>query len=173
MRLSLIATGIALSHVATLGMAQSQAEENLMRTTLGALNLRSFETGIEYCGYVGFTASGALAVSPPAAGDDSSCLPDAPSNLELPVASYHTHANFSTEYSGEVPSADDMEGDEEEGVDGWVATPGGRLWYIDTDRMETVQVCGLGCLPQDPDFIEGDDGVIKEFYTYDDLVQRF
>jgi len=76
------------------------------------------------------------------------------------------------QYSSETPSGTDMEGDEEEGIDGWGSTPGGRLWYIDTTDMVTFQICGIGCMPQDPNFIEGDDGFIADQYTYDELVER-
>lgn len=155
-----------------LAAAQSVDEEALMRATLDELNIRSFAEGIEFCGYVGFTADGELAVSPATAGDESSCLADDPTNLDLIVASYHTHGDFSTEYSSETPSGTDMEGDEEEGIDGWVSTPGGRLWYIDTTDMVTFQVCGIGCLAQDPEFVAGDDGFIAEEYSYDALVER-
>ncbi|WP_368186782.1 DUF4329 domain-containing protein [Aestuariibius sp. HNIBRBA575] len=169
----LMPLGLALSCVATTVAAQSQEEEALIRQTFAEINPLSFEKGIEYCGYVGFTASGELAVSPPTAGATSSCLADDPTNLEITTASYHTHGNFSTEYSSETPSGADMEGDEEEGIDGWVATPGGRLWYVDTTDMETYQVCGIGCLPKDPNFVEGDDGTIEQSYSYDALVARF
>jgi hypothetical protein len=64
-----------------------------------------------------------------------------------------------------------MEGDEEEGIDGWVATPGGRLWHIDTEDMVTYQVCGIGCLPSDPRFVRGDMGQIDQSYRYRDLVR--
>ena len=153
-------------------MAQPIDEEALIRATLNEVNVMSFAEGIEFCGYVGFTADGELAVSPPTRGDESSCLSDDPTNLELITASYHTHGDFSTEYSSETPSGTDMEGDEEEGIDGWVSTPGGRLWYIDTVDMVTYQICGIGCLAQDPNFIAGDDGFIAEAYTYDELVER-
>ena len=153
-------------------LAQPLDEEALIRQTLSELNVLSFRDGIEYCGYVGFTEDGTLAVSEPTAGDESSCLSDDPVNLDVITASYHTHGDFSTEYSSETPSGADMEGDEEEGIDGWVSTPGGRLWYIDTTDMVTFQVCGIGCLAQDPNFIEGDDGFIAEEYTYDELVER-
>ncbi|SLN26362.1 DUF4329 domain-containing protein [Pseudooctadecabacter jejudonensis] len=155
-----------------MALAQPADEEALMRATLTELNLQSFETGTEYCGYVGFNDAGELIASPPTAGDESSCLSDDPTEIAVITASYHTHGDFSTEYSSETPSGADMEGDEEEGIDGWVATPGGRLWYIDTTDMVTFQICGIGCLAQDPDFIEGDDGFIAEEYTYDELVER-
>lgn len=166
-----IALYCALSS-ASVALAQSSEEEALMRQVLSQLNLLSFKQGVEFCGYVGFDAQGNLAASEPTRGDQSSCLPDDPAKLDVVVASYHTHGDFSTEYSSETPSGDDMDSDEEEGVDGWVATPGGRLWYIDTEDMVTFQICGLGCLPQDPDFIEGDDGIIAEFYSYDDLIEH-
>ena len=44
-------------------------------------------------------------------------------------------------------------------------TPGGRLWYIDSRAMIAVQLCGRGCLPQDPNFHAGDDGEIAKRYT--------
>jgi hypothetical protein len=53
-----------------------------------------------------------------------------------------------------------MEGDADEGIDGYVATPGGRLWYIDTVDMVASQLCGIGCLPRDPKFVAGQNGEI-------------
>ena len=64
-----------------------------------------------------------------------------------------------------------MEGDEAEGIDGWVATPGGRLWYVDSSDMVTSQICGIGCLPMDPDFIPGDMGFVAQSYRYEQLVR--
>lgn len=152
--------------------AQAQsAEETLIRETYAWLNLMSFEEGVEFCGYVGVDYDGNIAISPPTRGDVDSCLADEPENLEYLTASYHTHGNFSTEYSSETPSGTDMEGDEEEGIDGWVATPGGRLWYIDTTDMVTFQVCGIGCLPKDPNFVAGNMGHIEQSYDYYDLVE--
>lgn len=161
---------LALMVLPNVILAQSVDEEALMRATFADLNPLSIQENVEYCGYLGFTGDGELAVSAPTRGDTSSCLADEPMNLELIVASYHTHAGFSPDYSSELPSGTDMEGDEAEGIDGWVATPGGRLWYIDSVDMETWQICGVGCLPSDPNFIAGDLGVIERSYAYDDLV---
>lgn len=153
-----------------LAVSQSADEEALMREVYEELNPRSIAENIEHCGYVGYTAEGDLAISPPTPGDESSCLSDDPDNLDVVIASYHTHGGYSYDYDSEIPSGTDMETDEEEGIDGWVATPGGRLWYIDTTDMETWQVCGIGCLPSDPDFVPGDSGVIEQSYTYEELV---
>ncbi len=154
------------------GLCQSIDEEALMRSVFAELNPMSFDENVEYCGYVGFTSDGELAVSPATRGDEGSCLSDEPENLELLVASYHTHGGYSPDYSSELPSGSDMEGDEDEGIDGWVATPGGRLWYIDTTDMVTFQICGIGCLPSDPAFIAGESGFIEQSYSYDDLVVK-
>jgi len=156
----------------TLGEAQSIDEETLMRATFAGLNPISISDGVEFCGYVGFASDGELTVSAPTRGTADSCLPEEPVVLDLITASYHTHGDFSVEYSSETPSGTDMEADEAEGIDGWVATPGGRLWYIDTTDMITYQVCGIGCLPKDTNFVEGDDGFIADQYTYDELIIR-
>lgn len=164
-RIALIA---AFAPVAT--FAQSIDEEALMRATFADLNPQSIAENVEYCGYLGFTVDGELAVSTPTRGDEGSCLSDDPANLDLIIASYHTHGAHSPDYSSELPSGTDMEGDEDEGIDGWVATPGGRLWHIDTTDMITRQICGIGCIPADPDFVIGGSGIIAQSYGYDDLV---
>ena len=151
-------------------LGQSIDDEALIRSVFADLNPTSIEQNVEFCGYIGFTADGELAYSQPTRGDEGSCLSDDPTNLELITASYHTHGGFFPDYSNELPSGTDMEGDEDEGIDGWVATPGGRLWYIDTTDMVTFQICGIGCLPSDPEFIAGDSGIIEQSYSYDDLV---
>ena len=66
-------------------------------------------------------------------------------------------------------SPEDYESDEDEGVDGWVATTGGRLWFIDTNDMIASQICGIGCLDQDPKFARGAQGSIEVSYTYREL----
>lgn len=154
----------------TLASAQSTDEEALMRAVFEDLNPISIAENVEYCGYLGFTGDGALAVSTAARGDEGSCLADDPANLQLIVASYHTHGGYSPDYSSEMPSGSDMEGDEAEGIDGWVATPGGRIWYIDTTDMITRQICGIGCTASDPEFVAGHSGIIAQSYSYDDLV---
>jgi len=60
----------------------------------------------------------------------------------------------------------------EDGVDGYVATPGGRLWFIDGQSGRARQICGLGCLTQDPDFKPEIYGPIKQSYTLGEIEQR-
>ena len=150
--------------------AQDTAEVTLVKGIFATLQPVSISENVEYCGYVGFDASGALAFSQPTRGDEGSCGPEDPVNLDVITASYHTHGGHSHDYYNEVPSGEDMEGDEEEGIDGYVATPGGRLWYIDSSDMIASQLCGIGCVPADPLFRTGENGLIKQSYTYDDLI---
>lgn len=151
--------------------AQSAAEDALIRQVFARLQPVSFRENVEYCGYVGLDHDGRLVASPATRGDEGSCLFEEPTEIAVITASYHTHGAYSPDYYNEVPSGDDMEGDEEEGIDGWVATPGGRLWYIDTEDMIARQVCGIGCLSADPGFVAGDMGHIELSYSYADLVR--
>ncbi|MGI3185958.1 DUF4329 domain-containing protein [Nioella aestuarii] len=151
--------------------AQSAAEEALIRQVFAQIQPISFRENVEYCGYVGLDDDGQLVASRATRGDEGSCLSDDPANIAVITASYHTHGAYSPDYYNEVPSGDDMEGDEEEGIDGWVATPGGRLWYIDTEDMITRQICGIGCLASDPRFVAGDMGHIEQSYSYSELVR--
>lgn len=162
---------LALIVVPCAGFAQGASEVALVKAMFAKLQPVSIEKNREYCGYVGFDADGRMRASKPARGDTDSCMPDDPELIEVITASYHTHGAYSPDYYNEVPSGDDMESDEAEGIDGWVATPGGRLWYIDTDTMTASQYCGIGCLPSDPKFVPGDMGKIAPSYSYDDLVR--
>ena len=164
--------------IATLGgigcasMAQAQARDEVafVKALFARVQPLSIASDREYCGYIGLDDDGNLAASAPRKGRQDTCRPNDPDELSVVLASYHTHGAYSEEFYNEVPSGDDMEGDEAEGIDGWVATPGGRLWYIDSEDMVTSQICGLGCLPADPDFVAGDMGDIAPSYSYDDLV---
>ena len=150
--------------------AQQTAEITLISSIFEELQPVSFTQNVKYCGYVGFNTDGQLIASKPTRGDEGSCLADDPRYIEVITASYHTNGGHSLDYFNEVPSSEDMEGDADEGIDGYVATPRGRLWYIDSVDMIASQLCGIECLPSDPAFIEGADGIIAQSYSYDDLV---
>ena len=150
--------------------AQSAEEIAIAKATLGALQGPSFDNNREYCGYFAYDENEDLVATPATTGGQDSCLYEGPEDGFVMVLSYHTHGRFDTEYAAEVPSVSDIEADEGEGIDGFVATPGGRLWYVDTTDMIVRQICGLGCLPQDPRFIEGDAGPVENSYTYQELL---
>ncbi|QXT40220.1 DUF4329 domain-containing protein [Gymnodinialimonas ceratoperidinii] len=162
-----------LAAIAGAACAQDAAELAAARGALLQLQARSFAENVEYCGYVGRLPDGRLTATEVTRGDSWGCLSRANESrfVEI-VASFHTHAGFDRGADSEVPSTNDMRGDIEERVNGYVATPGGRLWYIDYRRAEARQVCGLGCMGQDPGFVPGDAGPIAASYTYRQLQDR-
>jgi hypothetical protein len=134
------------------------AERGYAAALLAELQLLSFAGNREYCGYIGLDAAGRLASTPPVAGTEASCsLPRVPAGLTL-LASFHTHGTYSPRYASEWPTTQDVETDASDSIDGYISTPGGRLWYVDTDTMTVRDLCGRGCLPQDPNYVADDDG---------------
>jgi hypothetical protein len=149
----------------------SVEEIALARKVLGTLQVRSALENVEYCGYIGIDAAGDFVASEPEPGGPVWCEPVWPEALEV-VASDHTHAAYDPGAWSELPSGQDMESDEEMGIDGYVSTPGGRLWYIDSSEMVASQLCGIGCLPQAPGFVPAPEDDIRASYAYEDLVQK-
>jgi len=148
--------------------AQDPQEVAVARTILTQLQMLSFDKRREYCGFIGYDAQARLVASDPVPGTQATCSAPFPTDLAI-VASYHTHGDFDLGYFNEVPSDIDVESDRELLINGYVSTPGGRLWYVD-GRAEIVrQICGLGCLPVAPGFRKGINGHIAEQYTFDAL----
>jgi len=148
------------------------AERAFATAILTDLQRRSFAENREYCGYLGRDAAGAFVTTRHAAGDEASCyLPAIPQGMVV-LASYHTHGTYSPLYASEYPTTDDMETDRIDDIDGYIATPGGRLWYVDSDTMTVRQLCGVGCLPQDPRYRPDEAGEIRSAYTYRELQAR-
>lgn len=165
--------GIAFAIGASPVTADSKAEIALMKRVFAEIQPLSFERNREYCGYIGYDEDGKLVASEARRGRKSSCRPRDPVNIEVIIASYHTHGAYNNDEGSEVPSVEDMEGDQSEGIDGYVATPGGRMWYVDSEDMVISQICGVGCLDQDPDFVPYGDVGIETSYTYDELITWF
>lgn len=165
-----IALTLAALLAASSVQGQSTEEIDLATAALSALQGPSFDQDREFCGYFAYDVDGALVATPATTGERDTCLYDGPEDGYVMVLSYHTHGRFSTDFAAEIPSVSDIEADEAEGIDGFVATPGGRLWYVDTTDMIVRQICGIGCLPVDPRFIEGDAGPVAQSYTYQELL---
>jgi Domain of unknown function (DUF4329) len=159
---------VAAQEAATLTI--SSAEIALVRSHLGRAQKQSFRSNREYCGYLGRTSSGRLVVTRLVPGYRDVCTPPLPQRGVTRVASIHTHGAYDRDVPAEFPTTLDIESDATEGVNGYIATPGGRLWYVDSRARVVHQLCGPGCLPQDPDFHPGDDGDIRELYRYRDLL---
>ncbi|MFV0512956.1 MAG: DUF4329 domain-containing protein [Jhaorihella sp.] len=147
------------------------AEVAAIKERIAPLQLLSFATQLEYCGYLGQLPDGTLGFSEIQRGSHHGCTPvRVPPQLRL-VASLHTHGSYSARAPAEFPTVLDMDSDRKEGVNGYISTPGGRLWYIDSRARVAVQLCGPGCLPQDAHFHAGDDGAIAERYSYGELLR--
>ena len=148
----------------------SGAELAFVSAILTDLQLRSFAENREFCGYVGLDRMGALMQTAPITGTEASCpLPHVPVGMTL-LASYHTHGTYSPYYASEWPTTQDITTDASDDIDGYISTPGGRLWHVDTDTMVVAQVCGRGCLPQDPAYIAADDGPVQASMSYAQLI---
>jgi hypothetical protein len=115
------------------------------------LQPRSIREGIEYCGLFGVDGKGNLAAILAQPGNADSChLGEAPAGFEV-LASWHTHGAYDRDADTEAPSWGDLESDIEEGIDGYIATPGGRLWFNDAVARRSFLICGVGCVIADPD----------------------
>jgi hypothetical protein len=150
-------------------LAQDSSEIRFVTGIFSQIQPASFAENREYCGYIGLDDNDRWVATPIVRGKRDECTPEWPNDFG-PIASLHTHAGFDREAFSEVPSVTDIESDEDEGVDGWLATPGGRLWFIDTTDMVVSQICGIGCIDQDPKFTEGAQGMVEISYTYKELL---
>lgn len=136
---------------------------------LRQMQLHSYATGNETCGYVGRDAQGQMMASPINVGREASCLlPRTPAGMRV-AASIHTHGTYSPAYASEFPTVQDMTTDARDGINGYISTPGGRLWYVNTATMTVYQLCGRACLPQDPNYRPEDDGPVRPILTIADL----
>ncbi len=151
----------------------SQAEIDFAADTLGALQAASFAQDREFCGLIGLTADGAFAATSARRGRQASCLPPADAPGLTIIASYHTHGGYQPEYETEVPSYDDLRTDIEDGIDGYVSTPGGRLWFVDARAKEVRLICGPACLAVDPRFVEDPSLPLRTRYSLQALAQDF
>lgn len=163
---------LALLLFASAASAQTDEEIAFMTDLLNEVQALSFQHNAEYCGYLGYNRLGVLVATPPLRGEEATCfLPNWPYKLDV-IASYHSHGTYSPEYDSEVPSVQDMQTDQAEGIDGYVSTPGGRMWYVETDTMVTRQLCNAGCLMQDPNFVPEPMGRIRQSYTLRALMKH-
>jgi hypothetical protein len=145
---------------------QTHAEIKFAKSVLDALQAQSFELNREFCGYIGVNDAGAFVASIPTRGRKGSCRADEP-DVEMDVlASYHTHGGYSDDHDSEVPSLDDLRADVQEGVDGYISTPGGRIWFNDVKQQVSRQLCGVKCVLADTDFQEDYD--VPSVMTLDD-----
>lgn len=162
---------VLTAFTAPINAQSTTSEAEFAKAVLNQLQALSFAKNREYCGYLVRTPAGVLKATAAKKGRISSCLAKEPPKDYLIVASFHTHGAFDFDVPAEFPSVLDVEADEAEGIDGYVSTPGGRVWYVDGADLIVSQICGLGCVAQDPNFEAGLDGHIELSYTLDELYE--
>lgn len=158
--------------VAPLNAPSGAVVDTFARTFLNDLNVRSIREGREHCGYIFIDPQGRLQATPPRAGTFASCDMVAPRVGQGIIASYHTHGSYGRDYDNEVPSVIDLMSDFDYGIDGYVSTPGGRVWLVDFQTQTTRQVCGLRCVTSDGNFVPQGEASIRQSYSLPSLKQR-
>lgn len=166
LRLALLLAGLFAAQAAR---AQGEDELAFARAFLDRLQIRSIVENREFCGYFGRDEAGRLRATKPRRGKSASCQTGTPPPAWQVFANYHTHAGFDRDSYDEVPSPQDLRGDIDSTTDGYVSTPGGRLWFSDYRAAEVRQVCGAGCLAQDPAFRPGKLMKVARRYSLADL----
>jgi len=155
------------------GGYEKYAEEHAFAAdVLRDLNSHSVFVDLEFCGFI-YRANGELRATSPEKGEAASCLPILPQgNVEV-FASYHTHAAFDPASFNEYPSVQDMEGDFSRFENGYISTPGGRLWFVDNQKRRARQLCGYRCMPFDPHYRESPAKPALEQVTIETLNRIF
>lgn len=154
--------------------ADDAAVRSAARTILTSLQEVSVRNNREYCGVILRRADGSLVSSNAFGGSATRCqVREIPVEGEV-VASYHTHGAYLPDYDNEVPSVLDLQVEMEWGIDGYVATPGGRFWHVDGRNGVVNLICGPGCLPRDARYADQvrEFGKIRQSYTMDQLILR-
>lgn len=139
---------------------------------LNKAQTQSFQDGVEYCGIIGYDEDGNLAATTPKRGQKNGCRPEDDMSLVQVIASYHTHGSYSSYADTETPSLSDLETDFAEKIDGYIATPGGRLWVNLYEEKLSIMLCGVGCLKKDPNFKGCPAFAPEESYSIQKLVER-
>lgn len=139
------------------------------RVFMDRLQAASFDSNREFCGLFARDAEGYVIATKPVMGDHYRCQPPNVPDSVTPFASYHTHGAFDPEIDSEVPSSFDLVADREEGLVGYISTPGGRLWRSAGGNARLL--CGPGCIAADPDY-QTAFAPVKRSYTADELRRR-
>ena len=167
--------GLAASAGNALSQSRSAVTDPVDRFVLLVLDeaqALSVRDNVEYCGVIGYDAQDKLSFTGPFKGERDSCDPGGdPAGFQT-FASYHTHGGYTEDADTEAPSVGDLVADFSEGIDGYVATPSGRVWFNSLDYEVTYQLCGRGCLVADPKFKPCAAFLPANEYTLEGLIER-
>ena len=141
---------------------------------LDSIQAQSIAEQREFCGFFYRALDGAIRATPPVKGTFAMCRMPFPGLWfwQKHVASYHTHGAYGEFYDNEVPSVTDLNSDIRLGFNGYISTPGGRVWRVNHEERSTQQLCGLGCVTTDPGFVPRNESGVLPFYTIDQLKLR-
>jgi len=162
---------LAFTFATSSANAQSLSN-NYLADFFGPIQERSIANKREYCGYFGLNEDGELIATKPKRGREDSCMANVSDDIVEIIASYHTHGAFDYDADAETPSSADLEADIDEEVDGYIATPGGRIWKNDADREKAILLCGRNCTVSDPDYDNQAFPPVSGSYTLDGLYDR-
>ncbi len=153
-------------------LAQERVPLSFLKNFFNQLQPTSIAQNTEYCGYFGWDENDNIVATPPARGDTDSCLAnEPPADVEV-FASYHTHAGYAFDADSELPSLNDLEADIDEELDGYLATPGGRIWYNNIDNETASMLCGRNCTVSDPNYDQGGFPPVNSRYSLSQLGER-
>lgn len=151
----------------------SQGEmDAFAKAFLDSIQADSIAERREFCGFFFRTETGELRATPPRRGTFAACSMPAPPRGSGVFASYHTHGAYGERYDNEVPSITDLQSDFQLGINGYVSTPGGRVWRVNLDTRDTEQVCGLKCVTSDPGFVPRNESSVRDRYSILQLALR-
>ena len=139
---------------------------------LDSIQAESIAARREFCGYFYRDPEGQLRATEPRVGTFATCNMPAPNRFLEVFASYHTHGAYGERYDNEVPSITDIQSDVQLGLDGFISTPGGRVWRVNHLTKDTVQLCGLGCVTRDPDFVPNNEAAVLVRFSLIQLSER-
>lgn len=158
--------------VSSLPAPQQTAVDTFAKNFLDSIQAQSIADRREYCGYFFRDPAGQVKATPPRRGTFATCSMPAPRRGDGIFASYHTHGAYGRQYDNEVPSTTDLLSDFQLGLDGYISTPGGRIWHVSSATRDARQVCGLGCVTRDPGFVPRNEANVRQRYTVVSLNQR-
>ena len=146
------------------GAPSGAVVNNFAMQVLNDIQPQSIAQEREYCGYIFVTPTGQLNATPPRLGTLTGCEMPEPLIGQGMIASYHTHGAYNPVLGGEFPSDVDLISDFNYGTDGFIGTPGGRVWHVDFQTRTAYQLCGQGCITSDSAF-RGDVRAVPATYT--------
>ncbi len=149
--LMLLSSCTELGQIPPRSTPQTAVEIAFAKTVLDDLQPQSIAQNREFCGFIGIDHTGNYIATSPTRGQKGTCQPRNNEGF-TPLASYHTHGAYSVEYDSELPSSDDLLADISEGVDGYIGTPGGRVWFNNAATERSTLLCDVNCIHADPSF---------------------